>query len=518
MNSRLYHILAVGPVVLAWIWIWRYLALEWSANEQYQFGFAVPLLGIYLGFQRWPDRLPCGRQTGSILYLAALPILFTAELLRLTDPFWRLTGAVLMTGATLLTIGCLCQLGGWVLVEKMIFPLAFLWVALPWPMPLENLVIQALSLKITSITTTLLNLSGIAAFQRGNVIEIAGQLVGVDAACSGIQSLQASLMASCFLCGTFKLPLRPGLALLFAGMFISSAVNLVRVIVLTYCAHQFGAQNQTLHDWVGGIATLLILGGVFFVAIRLRSFCKAAEAESERTVPSCDDAFVKFSVDTSLSLACQAILFAAFLMIPFLASLVLRSHHEGESAIRPRWRVDVDNLPAGWSVRAFSSTPAQAEMLRYTDWAAFHVHTVDGLWADIIHLFWRTTQGMPSLAFYHTPALCLPSTGWQMIGEPQAMELHGEGDRVSFVRYLMQQEDERILALQFVSRGKRIDPFFVASIAGRGRLSRFAQLWRGSRDPVNEEILIYLPEPSAGDSDARFATELFSRLFKPVGL
>ena len=221
----------------------------------------------------------------------------------------------------------------------------------------------------------LLNLLGIAALQRGNVIEIAGQLVGVDAACSGIQSLQASLMASFFLWGNFKLSLRPGLALLFAGMFLSSALNLGRVIVLTYCAHQFGAQNQTLHDWIGGIATLLILGGIFFVAIRLRSFCKAAATESERTVQSVNEASINLSLDSSLSLARQAIVFAAFLMIPFLASLVLRSDYEGELAIRPRWQVNVDNLPAGWNVRAFSSTPSQAEMLRYTDWAAFHVHT-----------------------------------------------------------------------------------------------------------------------------------------------
>lgn len=253
----------------------------------------------------------------------------------------------------------------------------------------------------------MLNLLGIAALQRGNAIEIAGQLVGVDGACSGIQSLQASLTASFFLWGNFKLTLRPGLALLFAGMFLSTTMNLGRVIILTYCAHQFGAQNQTLHDWVGGIATLLIFGGIFLVAIRLRSFCKAPATESERAVPSFDYPSRNLSLDSSLSLAWQAIVFVAFLMIPFLANVVLGFDSERESATRPRWQVDLDNLPAGWSVRAFSATPSQAGMLRYTDWAGFHVQTADGLWADIIHLFWRTRQGMPSLAFYHTPALCL---------------------------------------------------------------------------------------------------------------
>jgi hypothetical protein len=88
---------------------------------------------------------------------------------------------------------------------------------------------------------------------------------------------------------------------------------------------------------------------------------------------------------------------------------------------------------------------------------------------------------------------------------------------MSFVSYLLRQENERLLALQFVSRGKRIDPFFVASNTGKGRLERLAQLWRGSRDPVNEEILIYLPELGSGDSDTEFAAEVFTRLFKQGG-
>ena len=205
-------------------------------------------------------------------------------------------------------------------------------------------------------------------------------------------------------------------------------------------------------------------------------------------------------------------------MIPFSARVIAGVGNERESARGPHWRIDLNDLPAGWSAREFSATPTQAAMLRYTEWAGFHVRTPDGLWADVIHLFWGTGHGMPSIAFYHTPALCLPATGWQMIGEPEPVELHVHGDRVGFVRYLVQQEDYRMMALQFVSRGARIDPFLVASAPAKGRLERFAELWRGSRDPVNEEILLYLPEPGSGNAETVFAGEVFSKLFKPADL
>ena len=41
-----------------------------------------------------------------------------------------------------------------------------------------------------------------------------------------------------------------------------------------------------------------------------------------------------------------------------------------------------------------------------------------------------------------------------MIGEPEPVELHVDGDRVSFVRYLMQQETSEYSALQFVQSRK----------------------------------------------------------------
>ena len=42
---------------------------------------------------------------------------------------------------------------------------------------------------VTLVTTELTNLSGIPAFQRGNLIEISTGMLGIEEACSGIRSL-----------------------------------------------------------------------------------------------------------------------------------------------------------------------------------------------------------------------------------------------------------------------------------------------------------------------------------------
>jgi hypothetical protein len=51
----------------------------------------------------------------------------------------------------------------------------------------------------TWLTVAFLNLFQITAVQHGNVIEVKSGLLGIDEACSGIRSLQATVMVSLFL-------------------------------------------------------------------------------------------------------------------------------------------------------------------------------------------------------------------------------------------------------------------------------------------------------------------------------
>ena len=64
---------------------------------------------------------------------------------------------------------------------------------------IEQPVIQGLTRLNTALTVEILGLLGIPAVPQGNVIELATGSVGIDEACSGIRSLQATLMISLFL-------------------------------------------------------------------------------------------------------------------------------------------------------------------------------------------------------------------------------------------------------------------------------------------------------------------------------
>ena len=270
----------------AWGWTWRHLAIEWRLNEQYQYGYAVPLLAVGLAWLRLEgssaaDGAAFTPRAGrpALLLPAGFGIFVLGELLRQQDPTWRLVGWLMMSAVTLLTLGWLWRCGGPALVRQLAFPLAFTWLALPWPSTLEAFVTVNLMHGVTGLTVHLLNASGIAAMQHVNVIELSQGWVGVDTACSGVQSLQASLVVALFLGELYRFQIGGRLVLLTAGGVIAGIANLGRVYVLTRLVHAHGEPAlEQYHQSIGYTATagtfLALFAGAWWAARKnLRHSC-----------------------------------------------------------------------------------------------------------------------------------------------------------------------------------------------------------------------------------------------------
>ena len=50
--------LLVAALLLLWFVLCRFLSNEWSANEQYNYGWFVPFFALFLFWQRWERRPP----------------------------------------------------------------------------------------------------------------------------------------------------------------------------------------------------------------------------------------------------------------------------------------------------------------------------------------------------------------------------------------------------------------------------------------------------------------------------
>ena len=474
-------------VVLAWCWAWRHLSSEWRTNEQYEFGYGVPFLFAYCAWKRWSGTMQPSRSGWPLLAVAWLTLAL-GELLRWHDPTWRFTGGLLVLGATLLTAVLFLREGGAPLLRRELFPLAFAWLALPWPVPVELFVTQHLLHFVTSVTVTLVNDLGIAALQHGNIIELSGGLIGVNRACSGVQSLQASLVPSLFLGEFFRLTSARRIVLFSGGWVIAVLANLSRILAVTLVAHRSGIDAALArHDLAGGTVTTITFLAIFVLAFFLtgKNQDEKNEAPSELDVREKTAAF-----SGGLAVLC------IFSLIPILSNVWFSRMQipQSEMPQTPLWKIDMANLPPGWSAEAVAPTESERSMLQFSEWEAFRVQSAAGWSAQIVHLFWKPGEGMPSMAFYHTPAMCMPWVGWHENGAPERVTLPLPSGEIPCVMYRFDQGNVRQTVLQSLASAGRADFFTVDPMRLGGRFSRLSMLWREPLRQVNEELLIYVPE------------------------
>jgi exosortase len=161
--------------------------------------------------------------------------------------------------ATGISFGLFFLAGGWPGVRRYFFPTIFLWTAVPWPMGLENTLVQGMMRMNAEISAEFVSLCGVPAIATGNVIELPTGMLGVNEACSGIRSLQSTFMASLFLGGLYQLPLVGRVILVTLGVGIAFGFNIVRTVFLSWQGAFNGIEaTEKWHDSAG----FAILGAV----------------------------------------------------------------------------------------------------------------------------------------------------------------------------------------------------------------------------------------------------------------
>ena len=154
---------------------------------------------------------------------------------------------------------------------NLFMPLAFFLVAVPWPSALERPVIDSLTQIVTRAAVELLNLSGIPALPHGNLLELPHGLLAIDEACSGIRSLQTTLMLALFFGELFWLRPAARLATVCAGFLLALLFNILRTTSLAaIAAHHGPAAMQRWHDPAGVLLLLASFTTLYLLAYLCR--------------------------------------------------------------------------------------------------------------------------------------------------------------------------------------------------------------------------------------------------------
>lgn len=292
--NRFQALLPLAPAFVAMAWLISRAQWFWSHDRDLQFGWVVVLLCAYLFYEAWEKRPAIAwrlRAWAGGLLVAGLGLLFLVQIYEATMGAGAPTTLGLAMGVMLVVAGNLGLAYGWPGIRTFGMSFGFLMIAMPVPSGIQGPIVATLQNKVAWVNTEVLNLLGVPATQVGSLIHLPSGTVGVDEACSGIRSLQSTIMATVFI-GYLTLQ-RISLQALLLGCGIALAIfgNLVRSLYLSLTANARGVEAiENVHDTAGWSILAFTAVGVVFISWFFkkieRQLQESATEETEPEVPN----------------------------------------------------------------------------------------------------------------------------------------------------------------------------------------------------------------------------------------
>ncbi|MCS1408652.1 MAG: hypothetical protein M2R45_01828 [Verrucomicrobia subdivision 3 bacterium] len=264
------ELLLWAPALMAFCLLCDKASWFWVNVPEMQFGWAIPLLGGYLIWERWLDRgvrvEKWGVASVGLMFLGCASIFVT----QIYQAAYGLTAASMSgvgLGFLLIGLANASYIHGFAGIRQFWFGFAFLLLAIPIPSIIYERIVGTLQNSVAWMTVELLALYGIPAQLQGSLVQLPSCTVGVNEACSGIRSLQSTLMASLFI-GSLTLKWWfAQIALLVFGLLLAIIGNLVRVFYLSVSASREGVEVlDSVHDTAGWSILLFTIVGVVLLS------------------------------------------------------------------------------------------------------------------------------------------------------------------------------------------------------------------------------------------------------------
>src|SRR5204863_5836081 len=365
----------------------------------------------------------------SAIAIVALLLLFPLRLFEIANPEWRLLAWTHALAVVTLTLFFLWSAGGKAWLRHFAFPVAFIFIAVPWPTPLETPVIQGLMRVVARVAAETAMLLGTPAQVEGNLIRVSNGLVGVNEACSGVRSLQTSLMIGLVFGELNRLSISRRIVLIAGAVAIALIANFLRATLLVWIAatksiseinrwHDLASYTIIGLDFVGTLILATLLG-------RKKEQGKAKMEDGDVQHPTSD---IEHRISYS-ALPASYLVFALCWIVAVEAGAQLwyRAHEENLVSTT-RWDVrwpeaapNFHRLKIDEEVRRvlrFDEGQAAAWTLSAATSPATLGQPKPSTITCLLYLFrWKPGRNSALLANLHRPDVCLPAVGWTQVAD-----------------------------------------------------------------------------------------------------
>lgn len=263
------------PLLLLVLVPWFYgpallnLVARWGEQEEYSHGFVIPLVSLYIVWERWAAiraLVAPGGWWGVPVLLLALLMLVVGEISALYFLI-HYSFIFLLLGLALVLLGIGCT-------RLLMAPILILCFAIPLPYFIEIMLTAKLQLWSSELGVSMIRLTGMPVLLSGNIIDLGVTQLEVVEACSGLRYLFPLMSLGFLLAYFYRAPLWKRAVVFLSTVPITIVMNSLRIAATGILVDRYGAEmaEGLIHDlegWVIFACCLVVLVAEVWLLERL---------------------------------------------------------------------------------------------------------------------------------------------------------------------------------------------------------------------------------------------------------
>lgn len=417
----------------------RELVQAWGEREEYSYGYLIPIITIFLIWQKKNELARAslaGSWWGVLVVLLGLGLFTIGKL----SAFYH----VMQYSFLIVIVGLVLSFLGGRGFRIIWFPLALLLFMIPLPGFVLLKVSSQLQIVSSELGVWFIRLFGISVFRDGNVIDLGSMKLQVVEACSGLRYLFPLMTLSFIASYLFRVELWKRAVLFLSSIPITVFMNSFRIGAIGVMVEYWGKTMAEgfLHDfegWVVFMACTGLLIAEMWVLVRIGSIKGSFRG--------------MFSLDLAARMPKDAVTHLRPLSKPFLAGVLIIVIAVMFSIALPQRTY---SLPPR---KEFSSFP-----LQIGDWQG-RSEVLEEIYLDVLKLddyilAEFVGHGRQTVNFYvayyasqnkgnasHSPSACIPGGGWTItdMSQYQVKDVRFDGNPLWVNRAVIRKDDYKQL-------------------------------------------------------------------------
>jgi exosortase D (VPLPA-CTERM-specific) len=423
------------------------LVHRWYNQEEYSHGFFIPLISLWLLWQR-RDALKQSRGDPSPW---GWRLVLASGLMLLIGEFTAIF-LIIQLGYLVGLAGLVLAYGGRSLLRVTALPIALLLFCIPLPYFIDSQLSWRLQLISSELGVGVLRALGYSVFREGNVIDLGSYMLQVVEACSGLRYLYPLLSVGFLMAYMYPAAMRWRVLIMLSTVPITIVTNSVRIAIVGVLVERWGngMAEGFLHAFEGWVI-FLVCQAVMLVEIWI------IERYTHRRSLIDVQQFPEVSA-VSPSKGSRRLRVAP--MVPVLATLLLcfggaQAFSGREETIPPRASLRTFPMDlADWRASESSLSPDVERALGFSDYVLADYVTASG---DRVNFYAAYYTSQRKGVSPHSPQVCIPGGGW-VISDIRRVEFPaGKQSPMQAVRVVIDKDGKRALVYYwFDQRGRHI--------------------------------------------------------------